>query len=89
MKNTDMPKRTLGNSGLEVSTLGFGCMGISFGYGQPTSREDGITIIRAAVDAGITFFDDQDDQQAISEALATLPVHGARYPAQLQSLVGR
>jgi hypothetical protein len=42
MTNADMQKRTLGNGGLEVSTLGFGCMGISFGYGQPTSREDGI-----------------------------------------------
>jgi aryl-alcohol dehydrogenase-like predicted oxidoreductase len=52
-----MQKRTLGTSGLEVSALGFGCMGISFGYGQPTSREDGIGIIRAAVDAGVTFFD--------------------------------
>jgi len=52
-----MQKRILGRDGLEVSALGFGCMGISFGYGQPTSREDGIAIIRAAVDGGVTFFD--------------------------------
>jgi diketogulonate reductase-like aldo/keto reductase len=52
-----MEKRTLGRSGLEVSALGFGCMGISFGYGPATSREDGIAIIRAAVDDGVTFFD--------------------------------
>jgi aryl-alcohol dehydrogenase-like predicted oxidoreductase len=52
-----MQTRTLGNSELEVSALGFGCMGISFGYGQPTSRADGIAIIRAAVDGGVTFFD--------------------------------
>jgi aryl-alcohol dehydrogenase-like predicted oxidoreductase len=52
-----MQKRTLGRSGLEVSALGFGCMGISFGYGPATSREDGIAIIRAAVDGGVTFFD--------------------------------
>ena len=52
-----MQKRTLGRDGLEVSALGFGCMGISFGYGQPTTREDGIAIIRAAVDAGVTFFE--------------------------------
>ena len=52
-----MQKRTLGTSGLDVSALGFGCMGLSFGYGPPTSREDGIAIIRAAVDAGVTFFD--------------------------------
>ena len=48
-----MQKRTLGKSGLEVSALGFGCMGISFGYGPATSREDGIGIIRAAVDGGV------------------------------------
>jgi aryl-alcohol dehydrogenase-like predicted oxidoreductase len=57
MEGADMQKRTLGTSGLEVSALGFGCMGISFAYGQPTSREDGIGIIRAAADAGVTFFD--------------------------------
>ena len=52
-----MQKRTLGTSGLEVSALGFGCMGISQSYGRPSTREDGIAIIRAAVDAGVTFFD--------------------------------
>jgi len=52
-----MHKRTLGESGLEVSALGFGCMGISQSYGRPSSREDGIAIIRAAVDRGVTFFD--------------------------------
>src|SRR5881227_2481432 len=52
-----MQKRTLGKSGLEVSAIGFGCMGISQSYGRPSSREDGIAIIRAAVDRGVTFFD--------------------------------
>ena len=52
-----MQKRKLGQGGLEVSALGFGCMGISQSYGRPTSREDGIAIIRAAVAAGVTFFD--------------------------------
>jgi aryl-alcohol dehydrogenase-like predicted oxidoreductase len=52
-----MEKRTLGKKGLEVSALGFGCMGISQSYGRPSSREDGIAIIRAAVDRGVTFFD--------------------------------
>src|ERR1700752_1144979 len=52
-----MQKRTLGKSGLEVSTLGFGCMGISVGYGPAASRQEGLAIIRAAVDAGVTFFD--------------------------------
>src|SRR5438128_9558237 len=52
-----MQKRTLGKTGLEVSALGFGCMGISQSYGRPSNREDGIAIIRAAVDRGVTFFD--------------------------------
>ena len=52
-----MQNRKLGKSGLEVSALGFGCMGISQSYGRPSSREDGIAIIRSAVDAGVTFFD--------------------------------
>jgi len=56
-ENTAMQKRTLGMNGLEVSALGFGCMGISQSYGRPSTREDGIGIIRAAVDAGVTFFD--------------------------------
>src|SRR3954463_8576544 len=52
-----MQRRTLGRNGLTVSALGFGCMGISQSYGRPLSRQDGIAIIRAAVDAGVTFFD--------------------------------
>ena len=70
-----MQKRTLGTGGLEVSALGFGCMGISFGYGQPTSREDGIGIIRAAVDTGVTFFDTAEvygpfaNEELVGEAL--------------------
>jgi aryl-alcohol dehydrogenase-like predicted oxidoreductase len=51
-----MQKRTLGRD-LEVSALGFGCMGISFGYGAAAGRDEGIAVIRAAVDAGVTFFD--------------------------------
>jgi aryl-alcohol dehydrogenase-like predicted oxidoreductase len=52
-----MQKRTLGRDGFEVSALGFGCMGISQSYGRPSTRADGIAIIRAAVDAGVTLFD--------------------------------
>ncbi|MBB3977566.1 aryl-alcohol dehydrogenase-like predicted oxidoreductase [Rhizobium azooxidifex] len=52
-----MQKRTLGKSGLEVSALGFGCMGLNFGYGQALSNEESINLIRAAVDRGVTFFD--------------------------------
>jgi aryl-alcohol dehydrogenase-like predicted oxidoreductase len=58
MKETrTMQKRTLGKSGLEVSAIGFGCMGISFGYGPAATREEGLAIIRAAVDGGVTLFD--------------------------------
>ena len=71
-----MQKRTLGRSGLEVSALGFGCMGISFGYGPAASRDDGIAIIRAAVDGGVTFFDTAEvygpftNEAVVGEALA-------------------
>ena len=71
-----MQKRTLGTSGLEVSALGFGCMGLSFSYGLRTSREDGIAVIRAAVDGGVTFFDTAEvygpftNEEVVGEALA-------------------
>ncbi|RIA44678.1 pyridoxine 4-dehydrogenase [Hephaestia caeni] len=52
-----MEQRELGRSGLHVSAIGYGCMGLSFGYGPPVAREDGIRIIRAAHDLGVTFFD--------------------------------
>ena len=70
-----MQKRMLGKSGLEVSALGFGCMGISFGYGPATSREEGIAITRAAVDGGVTFFDTAEaygpftNEELVGEAL--------------------
>jgi aryl-alcohol dehydrogenase-like predicted oxidoreductase len=70
-----MQKRTLGRTGLEVSALGFGCMGISQSYGCPSSREDGIAIIRAAVDRGVTFFDTAEvygpytNEDVVGEAL--------------------
>jgi aryl-alcohol dehydrogenase-like predicted oxidoreductase len=76
-----MQARTMGkNSALEVSALGFGCMGLSFGYGPAASREDGIAILRAAVDRGVTFFDTAEaygpytNEELVGEALA--PVRG-------------
>lgn len=52
-----MNNRTLGKSGLEVSALGLGCMGLSFGYGPATDRADAIKLIRSAYEQGVTFFD--------------------------------
>jgi aryl-alcohol dehydrogenase-like predicted oxidoreductase len=52
-----MNTRTLGSSGLEVSAIGFGCMGLSHAYGLDVPEQDGIDVIRAAVDLGVTFFD--------------------------------
>ena len=52
-----MRKRKLGNSGLEVSALGLGCMGMSFGYGPAVDKKEGIALIRSAVARGVTFFD--------------------------------
>ena len=52
-----MPKRKLGISGLEVSALGLGCMGMSFSYGPPKDKGEMIKVLHAAVERGITFFD--------------------------------
>src|SRR5437867_4904427 len=71
-----MQTRSLGKSGLDVSALGFGCMGISFAYGSALSRDQGIAIVRAAVDGGVTFFDTAEaygpftNEELVGEALA-------------------
>src|ERR1700721_2797364 len=52
-----MQKRKLGNSSLEVSAMGLGCMGLSYGYGPAVDKQEGISLIRAAVERGVTFFD--------------------------------
>ena len=71
-----MQKRRLGKSNLEVSALGFGCMGMSFGYGPATDRKQGISVIRAAVERGVTFFDTAEaygpftNEELVGEALA-------------------
>ena len=71
-----MQKRTLGKSGLEVSALGFGCMGLSFGFGPATERNEAIKVIRAAYDGGVTFFDTAEaygpftNEELVGEALA-------------------
>lgn len=71
-----MQKRKLGSSGLDVSALGLGCMGLSFGYGPATDKQQGIALIRAAVDQGVTFFDTAEvygpftNETLVGEALA-------------------
>src|SRR5438270_7567408 len=56
-RRNEMQKRKLGNSNLEVSAIGLGCMGMSFSYGPPKDKQEMISLLRAAVDRGITFFD--------------------------------
>jgi aryl-alcohol dehydrogenase-like predicted oxidoreductase len=71
-----MQKRKLGNSNLEVSALGLGCMGLSFGFGPPVEKQQGISLIRAAVEHGVTFFDTAEvygpytNEELVGEALA-------------------
>ena len=71
-----MQKRKLGKSNLEVSALGLGCMGLSFGYGPAVEKQHGISLIRAAVERGVTFFDTAEvygpfaNEELVGEALA-------------------
>ena len=71
-----MQKRKLGKSGLEVSALGLGCMGLSFGYGPATDRPEAITLIRRPFERGVTFFDTAEaygpfkNEEVVGEALA-------------------
>lgn len=73
-----MQMRMLGRSGLEVSAIGFGCMGLSFGYGRPMERREAAALLRAAVDRGITLFDTAEiygpftNEEMVGEALAPL-----------------
>jgi aryl-alcohol dehydrogenase-like predicted oxidoreductase len=70
-----MQKRKLGKSNLEVSALGLGCMGLSFGFGPPVEKNEGIALIRAAVERGVTFFDTAEvygpftNEELVGEAL--------------------
>jgi len=71
-----MQKRKLGNSNLEVSAIGLGCMGMSFGYGPPADKQEMISLIRTAVERGVTFFDTAEvygpftNEELVGEALA-------------------
>jgi aryl-alcohol dehydrogenase-like predicted oxidoreductase len=71
-----MKKRTLGKSGLEVSAMGLGCMGLSYAYGPATEKQEAISLLHAAVDRGVTFFDTAEvygpytNEDLVGEALA-------------------
>src|SRR2546427_10805527 len=76
-----MQKRTLGNSNLEVSAVGLGCMGMSFAYGPPADKQEMIRLLRSAVERGITFLDTAEaygpftNEEFVGEALAPLRGH--------------
>lgn len=82
-----MQKRIFGNSGLEVSALGYGCMGLNFGYGSGISKEEAIKLIRHAFDRGVTFFDTAEaygpftNEEIVGEALQ--PIRDQVDPAPL------
>src|SRR5436309_15317057 len=73
-----MQKRKLGTSNLEVSAMGLGCMGMSFGYGPPKERQEMVSLIRSAVERGVTCFDTAEiygpftNEELVGEALAPL-----------------
>jgi len=73
-----MQKRKLGNSRLEVSALGYGCMGLSYGYGPVTEKQQAISMIRAAFERGVTFFDTAEaygpylNEEVVAEALSPM-----------------
>src|SRR5258707_10443025 len=75
-RRNEMQKRKLGNSNLEVSALGLGCMGMSFSYGPPKDKQEMTSLLRAAVERGITFFDTAEvygpflNEELVGEALA-------------------
>src|SRR4030088_2698545 len=75
-----MQKRKLGNTNLEVSALGLGCMGLSYGYGPAADKQEAISLIRSAVERGVTFFDTAEaygpftNEELVGEAL--VPIRG-------------
>src|SRR6476659_4751753 len=77
-KGLNMQKRRLGNSGLEVSAIGLGCMGMSFSYGPAADKQEMISLLRSAVERGVTFFDTAEvygpftNEELVGEALSPL-----------------
>src|SRR5712691_11231272 len=76
-----MQKRKLGKNNLDVSAVGLGCMGMSFGYGPPADKQEMISLIRSAVERGVTFFDTAEvygpftNEELVGEALAPFRKH--------------
>jgi aryl-alcohol dehydrogenase-like predicted oxidoreductase len=91
-----MKYRKLGNSNLEVSAIGLGCMGVSFGYGPGVDKSEMISLLHKVVEFGTTFFDTAEaygpfvNEELVGETLPPqIQVYGARYPEELQRMVNR
>ena len=95
-----MQKRKLGKSNLEVSAIGLGCMGMSFSYGPPKDKQEMTSLLRAAVERGITFFDTAEvygpflNEELVGEALAPFrgqsgDRHQVRVRPEWQRSIGR
>ena len=78
-----MQKPRLGNSNLEVSALGLGCMGMSFGYGPAGDKQEMISLLRSAVELT------PEDLRDVESAASQITVQGARYPEHLERMTGR
>ncbi len=92
--DTFMQKRKLGKSNLEVSALGLGCMGMSFGYGSAGEKQEMISVIRSAVEQGVTFFDTAEvygpftNEELVGEALAPFRGKVVGWTHRVREMVG-
>jgi hypothetical protein len=85
LRSDMMLTRTLGSNGLKVSALGLGCMGMSVNYGPPENRDEMTTLIRSAVDRGVTFFDTAEGY-GLSASRPDDPLHHRGHPGRRQRL---
>ena len=91
-----MNTRTLGNVGLQVSAIGYGCMGLTGAYGDAANRRDAIALIHAAVERGVTLFDTAEaygpftnEELEINDAASKIAVQGARLPEEVLKLTNQ
>ena len=90
-----MQTRELGRSGVKVSAIGLGCMGISFSYATALSKDEGVALIRAAVDRGVTFFDTAEvygpftNEEVVGEALRPFRDRASSPPSSASTLISR